>query len=164
MAYISEYDYNENWSSKKIKKIKDFLKKRLNTKNKMDNKYYTPTIEEFHIGFEYELQAYDTKEWEYYQIEDKHDLFDACTEITRVKCLDQSDIESFGFVHKQYAGDGKYVLNFECREWHLNFWHNSSNPLIEIGRDGYDDGFFGKCKNKSELKRIINQLDIKTNG
>jgi hypothetical protein len=24
-----------------------------------DNKYYTPTIEEFHVGFEYEIMAFD---------------------------------------------------------------------------------------------------------
>ena len=132
----------------------------------METKYYTPTIEEFHVGFGYEAFGItDVQDWDFYMFnadDFNWALFDEkYMSSFRVKCLDQSDIESFGFIHKQYAGDGKHVLNFEYGEWYLNFWHNSSNPLVEIGRDGYDDGFFGKCKNKSELKRILNQLDIK---
>jgi hypothetical protein len=138
----------------------------------MEIKYYTPSIEEFHIGFEYEaLVDYYKQIYETFIVENTTDLIQRMEtydsqdmDWIRVKCLDRSDIESFGFIHKQYAGDGTHVLNFEYEEWYLNFWHNSSNPLVELGRDNYDDGFFGKCKNKSELKRILKQLDIKING
>lgn len=125
----------------------------------MENRYYTPALEEFHIGFEYE-QKIDQENWKYRLIEGRYDLFDACMNISRVKYLDQSDIESFGFEHKQYVPERNICLNFEYKEWYLNYWFGEI-PNVEIGRDGYDDGFFGKCKNKSELKRILNQLDIK---
>lgn len=125
----------------------------------MENRYYTPALEEFHIGFEYE-QKIDQENWKYRLIEGRYDLFDACMNISRVKYLDQSDIESFGFEHKQYVPERNICLNFEYKEWYLNYWFGEI-PNVEIGRDGYDGGFFGKCKNKSELKRILNQLDIK---
>lgn len=125
----------------------------------MENRYYTPALEEFHIGFEYE-QKIDQENWKYRLIEGRYDLFDACMNISRVKYLDQSDIESLGFEHKQYVPERNICLNFEYKEWYLNYWFGEI-PNVEIGRDGYDDGFFGKCKNKSELKRILNQLNIK---
>lgn len=125
----------------------------------MENRYYTPALEEFHIGFEYE-QKIDQENWKYRLIESRYDLFDACMNISRVKYLDQSDIESLGFEHKQYVPERNICLNFEYKEWYLNYWFGEI-PNVEIGRDGYDDGFFGKCKNKSELKRILNQLNIK---
>ena len=125
----------------------------------MENRYYTPALEEFHIGFEYE-QKIGEDNWEYRKIKDRYDLFDACMNIARVKYLDQSDIESLGFEHKQYVPERNICLNFEYKEWYLNYWFGEI-PNVEIRRDGYDDGFFGKCKNKSELKRILNQLNIK---
>lgn len=126
-------------------------------------KYYTPEIEEFYVGFEYEVLDPDTKEYYKWVISDKNELWEAFDEypLVRVKYLDQSDIESLGWIHDQYAGDGTHVLNFKHNDWFLNFWHNSSNPLVEIGRDDYDTGFFGHCKNISELKRILKQIEYK---
>ena len=129
-------------------------------------KYYTPTIEEFYVGFGYEAFGItDLQDWDYYVFnadDFNWALFDEkYMSSFRVKYLDQSDIESLGWIHDQYAGDGTHVLNFKHNDWFLNFWHNSSNPLVEIGRDEYDTGFFGNCKNISELKRILKQIEYK---
>jgi len=77
-------------------------------------KYYTPTIEEFHVGFEYEamskytdsgmlnIQAEDPEEWYKFTFPDPYvgymlpKLFRHCN--LRVKYLSQEDIESLGFL------------------------------------------------------------------
>ena len=87
-----------------------------------DNKYYTPKIEEFHVGFEYEIKAtfgdgtvktqqeYDDAEWQkqIYSLRSFPYVDRTMTgenSITippaiRVKYLDKEDIESFGFEYK----------------------------------------------------------------
>jgi len=128
--------------------------------------YYTPEIEEFHVGFEYQLLEDDTNNWEDYTIEDKHDLFDALNETTRVKLLDKDDALSLGWKPDQFTKED-FALNFEDEEWYMNIFPASSIPgsicLVEIGRDGYDTGYFGEVKNKSELKFIMKRLGMKTN-
>jgi hypothetical protein len=125
-----------------------------------NNKYYTPTIEEFHIGFEYETedlhddlykmvwkpQVYEGEEMRTYltkEIEDKE---------IRVKYLDKEDIESLEF---------KYNEEYDC--------YNSTNKegyCIEFLSDEiqityYGDLLFiGIIKNKSELKKLMKQLGI----
>ncbi|MHA2182983.1 MAG: hypothetical protein ACXAAH_16305, partial [Promethearchaeota archaeon] len=78
------------------------------------DKYYTPTIEEFHVGFEYEYSVSgDEGTWETTSL--NGDFYEKEHEVTylpmrirnsntkihagrvRVKHLDREDIESFGF-------------------------------------------------------------------
>lgn len=87
----------------------------------MENKYYTPSIEEFHVGFEYEMKAtfgdgtvktkeqYDNAEW----IKQEYTLrsfpyvdrtmtgknSESLPSAIRVKYLDKADIEELGFKH-----------------------------------------------------------------
>jgi len=74
----------------------------------MKAQYYTPTIEEFHIGFEFEMT--DTQEKVVfttncpYPIEIIEDFI--IRKLVRVKHLDREDIESFGFVVKSDYGAG----------------------------------------------------------
>ena len=76
----------------------------------MENKYYTPEIEEFCVGFEYEsrIAGYDdewTKETTYAMfrdgwesnIDDVLAMYKDGGDEFRVKHLDSSDIESLGF-------------------------------------------------------------------
>ena len=74
----------------------------------MIEKYYTPTIEEFHVGFEFELAYSFTKNGVRQEdllvghtIEVNSDLELIQEQIKenliRVKCLDREDIESLGF-------------------------------------------------------------------
>ena len=142
-------------------------------------KYYTPIIEEFHVGFEYEvlekaqtdshyswsttfpLLSEDT--WYKFTYPDPFLGYrvDKLLEKrgVRVKYLDREDIESLGFVCEvvdcgedtQYdvlgirrVGDDVYLGNF-----YLHFKEN-----INLF------GSYYVIKNKSELKRLLKQLNI----
>lgn len=89
-------------------------------------KYYTPDVSEFYLGFEYESldniydhgSAFigDMKDWTWrkrvfgYNANDQEDIeFDFNyqinnSEYVRVKCLDREDIESLGFVYERTGG------------------------------------------------------------
>ena len=72
-----------------------------NNKKMEKEKYYAPTIEEFHVGFEVEWSEFGRKIWSKVII-DEHDLIELFTgeekiEHYRVKYLDREGIESFGF-------------------------------------------------------------------
>lgn len=140
----------------------------------MENKYYTPEISEFYSGFEYELLGHSgkmvpggiTQKWEkleysldasYLNDEDSlKELLD-CEEI-RVKYLDQSDIEELGFIP-----DPSGERYFEKEEYQL---YLNIHPIhnITIYTSEYGDIkiiFQGTIKNKSELKKVLNMLNIK---
>lgn len=87
-----------------------------------NNLYYTPTIEEFHVGFEYEVMIPEKSIWskEVFFLNDSHiNLVKWVTiqdEFTihkiRVKTLDQSDIESLGW--KLYSQELTNRSNWCC--------------------------------------------------
>jgi len=163
----------------------------------MENKYYTPDITEFHIGFEYERKDYDLddlKEKWYKRVfpedglcdgtiekpdlvELSYSMYDVEGEI-RVKYLDKEDIEDCNW---RYYGSSTtegmmYMETFlygkESRKYALNIdWVNSQEGLmisINIHNSNCNSClcnnsniiFIGKIKNKSELKRLIKQLNI----
>ena len=136
----------------------------------MENKYYTPTIEEFHVGFEYEEETiiYTDKGWfthkdlgwekkifdstsymeNYYLSERvKRGLVGKCDPTIRVKYLDREDVESLGFaqtVEDQYTLDDiEFLIDDDL--------------FVQIIKD---DGFLfqGTIKNKSELKRVLKMI------
>lgn len=141
----------------------------------MENKFYTPSIEEFHVGFEYE-ELYGTwtdKPYWKKVIWTKDDFYNDhhCYMLTdayeqgnlRVKYLDREDIESLGFkVPNEGARwqfeNGVYKLYVTP---YIYTGDVAPNDRITI-KDGRDDhGYFdGIIKNKSELKRLLKQLGI----
>lgn len=141
-----------------------------------NNLYYTPTIEEFHVGFEYEKYNEKVATYSNYPKEStttnwhrfKYDLKSIrlsqlgthlYNKTIRVKYLDQSDIESLGWEHKQYVPERNICLNFEKDDWTLNYWFGKI-PYLEINKDGYDTGCAMKIKNKSQLKFVMTCLGI----
>ncbi len=135
----------------------------------MENKYYTPTIEEFHIGFECEVLGIIGAK------EDQR-LFSQPTIISqkelpilhlieiRVKYLDKSDIESLGWDH-DLGSPGRY----EYKDYVLYNFNNSNIFTIKIKRSfikytenfvSFDILFEGTIKNKSQLKFIMTCLGI----
>ena len=129
----------------------------------MENKYYTPTIEEFHVGFEFESNyvgfSSDLK-WKKILLNNSHDWFwtaykqDAVETEFRVKYLDKEDIESLGFTQITYDC---YNLPIGDEELRLLF----ENDIFKIFlADKYSDMLFqGTIKNKSELKRVLKMLN-----
>jgi hypothetical protein len=148
-------------------------------KNK--NKYYTPSIEEFHVGFEYEelriitegyiettedcdftentegatwtsttFNIIQESDWEDLKYRFRYEKYNKAYH--RVKYLDKEDIESLGF---------KYIMTS------YNGYYKKDNIELGVAYDKRiqiktDEGFvfLGIIKNKSELKRLLNQLGI----
>lgn len=141
----------------------------------MENKYYKPDLEEFHLGFEYEAETTnypDKNNWhpETFYLNKSH--LDIVTINTlynnkvRVKYLNKEDIESLGFKEqsKNYY--------FKDAPGSLGYW---TDILLDV-RWGLDKIvikgfrvslaheseflFQGKIKNKSEFKRILKQINV----
>lgn len=149
------------------------LLKRVKMSN--DTKYYTPSIEEFHVGFEFEtsyLEDYDT--WKKVTLEfDDFGFYTSTWEVDsnptefRVKYLDKEDIESFGF---NLIKEPEY--KHPTKEITLNYFPTSHSVLIlskgynsdlkqpETKTEYWYQMFGGIIKNKSELKRLLKQLEI----
>jgi len=160
----------------------------------MENKYYTPNITEFYVGFEceffnnqqdkiwkkeicdedavsiaYTTYEHGTSEWE-----------DNITKVFRVKYLDKEDIESLGFKQIEYnkSFSSSWATQFEKKDYilYLSSIHIDSNSkALLIGISIKDKVrclnkdmtykevsiFRGFIKNKSELKVLLRQLNIR---
>lgn len=158
-------------------------------------KYYTPTIEEFHIGFEYErLQRFpdapfislenpnNEPQWIQHICNHKNlpnnlpDLLENFPNI-RVKHLDREDIESLGWCSEQildvWLEGSEFELGYSFEITDIStahFMYDSKTFKVRIYRaDEYNTVtrnwtehilFDGKIKNKSELKKLMQQLNI----
>lgn len=141
----------------------------------MENKYYTPSIEEFFVGFEYEWysdldRGDNSKTWykTEYDFDKRYELDEPVyfleegidKEFIRVKYLDSSDIEELGFVSEPYFKDVDY---FGYRKGNIRLYL-LENDRVEITTEDkkFESYYFlGIVKNKSELKKVLNMLNIK---
>ncbi len=132
------------------------------------SKYYTPSIEEFHVGFEYEEKITDDSKFEKIIFSKYHkcctwgyDNIDFEEAIKRnrirVKYLDKEDIESLGFIYDEESNNNFYTHK-DRRETYLSFFPQQKR--IEIGDQENYGSFAGTIKNKSELKKLLTQLNI----
>ena len=145
----------------------------------MENKYYTPSIEEFFVGFECEWQSKIRREsWNKqicdvdliniaYDSFEHSDIEEPFNEQFRVKYLDSSDIEELGFklAFSDIGIECWKLGNFELRtDVDLGAYIDSGN-LYSIFYNPYGKQyncvFSGIIKNKSELKKVLNMLNIK---
>lgn len=143
-------------------------------------KYYTPSIEEFHVGFEYEIFNFEQGWIKAYLNDDMYldgiskvllsmkrcliagILFEMPGSI-RVKHLDSSDIESFGFeyiITKSLYG----VFSLKEGKAYQVFFHGdypcNNKRYIQIINGLNEVLFAGIIKNKSEFSRLLKQLSI----
>jgi len=141
----------------------------------MEPTYYTPTIEEFHVGLEYEVQIQEA--WVKLMFDEYYGFYDGIISSTgikfnikdklianelRVKHLDRTDIEECGW----RGGENDGIWNFAY------YWMIVKATAVEIEdeRKNFDIGegsytppiFNGTILNKSELKFIMARLGIKT--
>lgn len=148
---------------------------------RMGNKYYTPTLEEFHVGFE--CETLDRCDWIKSEIVILDPIQPYHKQITkkiiRVKYLDREDIESLGFKFKESAKSLNdtsshffdiYTLANDIQLSHYNWYTGSSDTDYIEHRgvriiylpDNVDMVMFrGNIKNKSELVKLLKQLGIK---
>lgn len=130
------------------------------------DKYYTPELSEFYLGFECEFKnnmvipiefrkeiceqetlsiAFDTFEHENEKFKDEF----------RVKYLDKEDILSLGWVyHEKYCA----FHHSKHEGYSLYFLHEDTNEMKIIYYG--DCNFNGIIKNKSELKKLMKQMSI----
>jgi len=155
-------------------------------KHAMENeKYYVPSLEEFRIGFEFELlqqgEIYGevgyTNEYIETSIDDSMDfnniwdLFNSKKETNvRVKYLDHEDLLSLGFKHiggKMLKDVGQEYKWNNGRYWvHLNYTKLSDHCVLKIetsvGQSSIKTLVVHSIgiKNKSELIILMKQLNI----
>ena len=140
-------------------------------------KYYQPKIEEFHYGFKFEIKEKEIwikmsfwdgicpsgadREW-------LNDLI--CNEEIRVPYLSKEDIESLGFKPWENIENKVSAHIFGYREG-FSFVGNSSPYRLYVDyktnkvaiKEPLSDGQFifrGIIKNKSELKKLMQMLEI----
>ena len=153
----------------------------------MENKYYTPKLEEFHVGFRFEVLNNEVWDWQNMNasrlqeinLDDNLNLMSKY----RVKCLDKEDIESLGFKKSNknsWIGYKDYFLDSINPEYpyflfatiHIPIrddmykilvhrYYNEDEPIDED--DNYREPtcvYVGKIKNKSELNQLLKRLNI----
>lgn len=142
-----------------------------------DSKYYTPSIDEFFVGFEYDciLPQWEIQDWRSTVVGTNEDL-DAvyqCIKLgrIRVKYLDKSDIESCGF--KQVIEpwmDGRRHMYFKCTIPNVfdgdedYLLYNIFTKELSIGSlISYEEYYRVSdiiIKNINELRKLLKQLGI----
>ena len=125
------------------------------------DKYYTPSIEEFHVGFE--VEWLHKSDWlkvhfmcmEQFGFSDVEDL----VKQTRVKHLDREDIEDLGFKHSHHSTS--YTNYFEKDNTEISVYSGYKKVTVKkIWAVRNEVIFKGTIKNKSELKKLLKQLGI----
>lgn len=140
-----------------------------------NSKYYTPTIEEFHVGFEYE--QFDNNQWKQNKLEvDGAERFFVMLsayelkEFVRVKHLDREDIESLFWIMKSEKSESpedydKYTTGESRDYWILEHYTDENPHAVQIYNQKsdkeHDNHYHGPIKNKSELKKLMQMLNIK---
>lgn len=149
----------------------------------MEAKYYTPTIEDFHVGFEFEAN-YKKEGWQkeifgigersissvpqlLYQFLDGAPLEGNI----RVKILDREDIEAEGFEFSENYADRPtlgFLKEFKDNKdlQYLLFYTPETNELrieriFKCGTGKEDYLFNGFIRNRSELQKLMQMLNIK---
>jgi hypothetical protein len=137
----------------------------------MEDKYYTPELSEFYIGFDHEMLV-DTNGFKYWvpytwTIDFDIKLLSDCIikELVRVKYLDTEDIlEVIGWKDEGAAKiSGETGLAETERIWTykgLFIHYDSSRPHFIQIYDSKGYLYRGQCKNKSKLKQILKDINI----
>lgn len=133
------------------------------------SEYYIPEIEEFHVGFEFEMN--DTwGRWKKLTLTEemlKNPLVSVGSgnervpyyRNTRVKYLDREDIESLGWNYKHVYSPQLEFMS-ENRDYEISYDVEINHLRVEVDEEDDVTLFNGTIKNKSELVTLLKQLDI----
>jgi len=136
------------------------------------NKYYTPTIEDFHVGFEFEhngvsTRALEEQEWTQSVMTSKmigaidYDLSHYCSETIfrnmsiRVKYLDQEDIESEDWEFIQQNNTNSFTFKKDRYKLAVSFNNGGYLSIYEYEGEKVNDVYI---KNKSEFRKLMKQI------
>ena len=148
----------------------------------MENKYYTPEYSDIYIGqelytideYKIDLSTVDSLTW-FLQCQncyidcEENTTYGISLENYKLKYLDSSDIEELGFTYKGKTIDVWFEKegNFDMGTWtsykcQLHYGLHDNRLFIDM-IDMSDEirVFNGIVKNKSELKKVLNMLNIK---
>jgi len=145
----------------------------------MEAKYYTPEIEEFHVGFEYYFNDIGADGENLYDENRKAVIKDGTQidDITRlqdgkpvynlfVKHLDRQDIEELGWKYSNLSNTYSIELNDMSSVLTNGIWldiqSNNRIKIIDCRLPRHEVVFNGYIKNKSELKKLMKMLNIET--
>ena len=122
----------------------------------MTDKYYTPEIEEFYVGFEFEYKDHNgSKRWHKAVIDgETHSFKTPYVYETRVKHLDKEDIESLGF--KENMGQEYYSMLKGVTKIAIESLSPPNFYRMEIEHHI----MFFTIKNKSELKKVLKMIGV----
>ena len=126
------------------------------------SKYYTPHISEFYVGFEFEFYDEEDRDWNKTTINCQSDLcnwtgFDI---EKKVKYLDKEDIESLGFFSDNT--DSSFFETKDEKRWiNMEYFEKGKGWYLSFDEEENQFAFSGYVKNKSELKRVLKQLEDK---
>ena len=136
------------------------------------SRYYTPSLEEFHVGFEFESIGIGG---EYFcrvygdnmdvpLIESDENLISSIEEDirdgeVRVKYLDREDIGSLGF---KYCKESNLATIYSYKDYFIAYYNSGHISITEMGEMCRRDTilFNGWIKNKSELKRVLKMIGV----
>jgi hypothetical protein len=130
-------------------------------------KYYTPEIEEFCIGFEYEREDYGEEDvWKKEILDFEYGWLEISQNFhkdKRVKYLDQEDIESLGFkldpIRSYFNYRNSFSLINEPYKLSLDHIYNENRVILRAHKVDYPTKtlFEGTIKNLSELRKLLKQ-------
>ena len=134
------------------------------------SRYYTPSLEEFHVGFEFEVESKNVVEnkivWSKFNDPLRQDTLEWLIENdkVRIKYLDSEDIESLGFNETYDDTEGNVWFKSNKSDKIRLCFIDGLNFNIEIcdssNHCNNDTIFKGSVKNKSELKRILKMIGV----
>lgn len=136
------------------------------------NKYYIPESEELFLGYQCEFN--EQENWETFTIYDRSTLFIILRDMEineespiRTKYLDQSDIESCGWVkdwdeNSNYTGCYKLLVKSDINGQSDDNWELwQYGKIVSISNELGNRCFDGECKSINELRKIMQWLYIK---
>lgn len=137
------------------------------------NKYYTPEIDEFHVGTHYQFntegeaaggQWVDAVIKDGAQIDDIFRKYKNGIPVYDIRCkrLDHDDIITAGWA--QDLSDSRstcFIKRVENETHYLWFFDNGTILIFKNNKYGHrEDLFSGTLRNKSDLKLLMKQLGI----
>jgi hypothetical protein len=137
----------------------------------MEKKYYTPDISEFYVGFECEFKDLSGNFIPIVHTEESISYKDTF----RVKYLDKEDIENLGFKRDYVRTKLPENIGFWLKKKyadHMKFYkddlyatYNTKGKLLFLSNLIYPTNLSISLviKNKSELKKLLKQLNINYN-
>lgn len=130
---------------------------------KTDLNYYVPSVEELYPGFRYEWLDVSNDVW-LPKVYNESTFLALALDRVRVKYLDKQDLEDLGWEQLHKVGWG---YEYKKDHFRLNVIFGMNRTLVKIytyenmSSDSREYIFFrGNVKNKSELEKLIQMLNI----